>query len=296
MKILLTGKTGQLGFELRRSLAPLAEVVALDSHACDLSDPDAIRRWVREVRPAVIINAAAYTAVDKAESEPQRAYAINAEAPGILAEEAARLGALIVHYSTDYVFDGSKEQGAYSETDAPHPVSVYGSSKLAGEQAVAAANQRHLILRTSWVVGVHGQNFAKTMLRLAAEKEQLNIVADQWGAPTSAALLADITAHLLREHQRCASGDFPYGLYHLTASGETNWHQYASHVIEHARAAGQRVRVAASAVQPIATSNYPTPAQRPLNSRLSTHKLQQAFGLRLPEWQEGVNHILEQLI
>ena len=296
MKILLTGKTGQLGFELRRSLAPLAEVVALDSHACDLSDPDAIRRWVREVRPAVIVNAAAYTAVDKAESEPQRAYAINAEAPGILAEEAARLGALIVHYSTDYVFDGSKEQGAYSETDAPHPVSVYGSSKLAGEQAVAAANQRHLILRTSWVVGVHGQNFAKTMLRLAAEKEQLNIVADQWGAPTSAALLADITGHLLREHQRCASGDFPYGLYHLTASGETNWHQYASHVIEHARAAGKPMRVAANAVQPIATSNYPTPARRPLNSRLSTHKLQQAFGLRLPEWQEGVNHILEQLI
>lgn len=296
MKILLTGKSGQLGFELRRSLAPLGEVVALDSQACDLGDPEAIRRWVREVQPAIIVNAAAYTAVDKAESDPRQAYAINAEAPAVLAEEAARLGALIVHYSTDYVFDGNREQGAYSETDEPHPLNVYGASKLAGEQAVARATRQHLILRTSWVVGAYGNNFAKTMLRLAAEKEQLNIVADQWGAPTSAALLADVTAHMLREHHQRSAGDFPYGLYHLTATGDTNWHQYARHVIEHARAAGKPLRVAENAIQPIATSDYPTPARRPLNSRLSTSKLQEAFDLRLPDWKDGVNHILEQLI
>ncbi|MGN5519559.1 dTDP-4-dehydrorhamnose reductase [Halopseudomonas sp. Lyrl_26] len=296
MKILLTGRNGQLGFELRRALAPLAEVIALDSQACNLASPHAIRHWVREIRPAIIVNAAAYTSVDKAESEPQRAHAINAEGPGALAEEAASLGALIVHYSTDYVFDGGKVEGEYSEIDTPAPLNIYGASKLAGEQAVARANPRHLILRTSWVVGTHGHNFAKTMLRLAAEKRQLDIVSDQWGAPTSAALLADITAHLLRQYSQGAPRNFPYGLYHLTASGETNWHQYASHIIEYARAAGKPIQVAADAIRPIATSGYPTPARRPLNSRLSTRKLQETFNVCLPDWTEGVDHILEQLI
>lgn len=295
MKVLLTGRNGQLGFELRRALAPLAELVCLDSRACDLGNPDGIRQWVRQTSPDVIVNAAAYTAVDRAESDADTAFAVNATAPGILAEEAARSGALIVHYSTDYVFDGSKTDGAYSEEDTPNPMSVYGATKLAGEQAVRQMNPAHLILRTSWVVGVHGQNFAKTMLRLAAEKSQLNIVSDQWGAPTSAALLADVTAHLLRCYQRSRTG-FPYGLYHLTASGATNWHAYASHVIERARTAGAPVKVAPAAVLPIATADYPTPARRPLNSRLATSKLQETFGLRLPDWRQGVDHILEQIL
>jgi len=295
MKILLTGRNGQLGFELRRALAPLAEVIALDSRTCDLADVNAVRRWVRDVRPAIIVNAAAYTAVDRAEGESDAAYAVNATAPGVLAEEAAALGALMIHYSTDYVFYGNKLSGAYDEEDIPCPLSVYGASKLAGEQAVMAACQRHLILRTSWVVGVHGNNFAKTMLRLAAERDRLNVVADQWGAPTSAALLADVTAHLLRQHSVREEG-FPYGLYHVTAGGETNWHQYACHVIEYARAAGSHLRVPPEAIHPIPTSEYPTPARRPQNSRLSTRKFQDTFGLRLPDWQDGVNHILEQLI
>lgn len=295
MKILLTGKNGQLGFELQRALAPLGEVVAVGSSDCDLADEQAVIELVRRVQPAIIVNPAAYTAVDKAESEPERAHAINATAPAILAEEAARLGAMIVHYSTDYVFDGSKTDGAYSEADTPGPINQYGASKLAGEQGVAEANPRHLILRTSWVVGVHGNNFAKTMLRLAAEKEQLNVVADQWGAPTSAALLADITAHLLRQYQN-QQDSFPYGLYHLAASGETSWHNYACHVIERARAQGKPLRVSATGIQPIPASDYPTPARRPVNSRLSTAKLRQTFDLRLPAWQQGVDHILEQLI
>lgn len=295
MKVLLTGSSGQIGFELRRALAPLAELICPDSRACDLANPDGIRQWVRQACPDIIVNAAAYTAVDRAESEANTAYAINATAPGVLAEEAARLGALVVHYSTDYVFDGSKTDGAYSERDVPNPVSVYGTTKLIGEQAVRQANPAHLILRTSWVVGAHGQNFAKTMLRLAAEKSELNIVADQWGAPTSAALLADVTAHLLRQHQTSRAG-FPYGLYHLTASGATNWHEYASHVIERARMAGAPVRVAPAAVLPITTADYPAPAQRPLNSRLANIKLQETFGFRLPDWREGVDHILEQIL
>lgn len=294
MKILLTGRNGQLGYELLRVLPALGDVVAPASSECNLATVEAIRGWVRQARPDVIVNAAAYTAVDKAESEPERAWAVNAVAPGILAEEAARLGALIVHYSTDYVFDGSKADGPYSEADSPNPLNQYGASKLAGERAVAGANPRHLILRTSWVVGSHGNNFLKTMLRLAAEKDQLSVVADQWGAPTSAALLADITVHLLRQYQQQPE-PYPYGLYHLAASGETNWHQYASYVLAKARDAGGAVRVAAEAIQPISTPEYPTPAQRPLNSRLSTARLQKAFDVRLPDWRAGVDHILEQL-
>jgi len=293
MKILLTGKNGQVGFELRRSLTVLGEIVAVDATECDLADAAAIRRLVQEVRPSVIVNPAAYTAVDKAEGDAETAQAINSGAPEVLAEEASRLGALLVHYSTDYVFDGSKA-GEYLEDDAPNPQSVYGASKLYGEQAVRELCQRHVILRTSWVVGAHGGNFAKTMIRLASKREALNVVADQFGAPTSAALLADLTAHLVRQ---ATQGDtFPYGTYHAVAGGVTNWHEYACYVIDRARAAGLPIKVAADAIQPIATSDYPTPARRPANSRLSTRKLQETFNLRLPEWREGLDHILDQLL
>jgi len=294
MRLLLTGRNGQVGFELQRALAVLGEVIAIDSEDCDLADEDAIRRVVQTIRPDVIVNPAAYTAVDKAESEPAVAQAINARAPGVLAKEAKTLGALLVHYSTDYVFDGSKA-GAYQESDTPNPSSVYGATKLAGERAIASAGCRHLILRTSWVVGTHGGNFAKTMLRLAGERDTLSVVADQYGAPTSAALLADLTAHLVREAQRTPA-DFPYGLYHAVAAGETNWHAYACHVIERARTAGKAIRVAPDAIRPITTSDYPTPAKRPANTRLDTSLLRETFGLHLPDWKIGVDHILDQIL
>lgn len=294
MKILLTGKNGQVGFELRRSLAVLGEVLAVDVADCDLSDKAAIRQLVQSYRPDVIVNPAAYTAVDKAEGDTSLAEAINTTAPGVLAEEAERLGAMLVHFSTDYVFDG-KKAGIYSEDDLPNPQSVYGATKLSGEHAVAAACARHLILRTSWVVGAHGGNFAKTMLRLASERDALSVVADQFGAPTSAALLADLTAHLVRQDSQ-SSGEFPYGLYHTVASGVTNWHEYACYVIERARAAGKPIRVAPDAIRAITTADYPTPAKRPANSRMDTSKLRKTFGLRLPHWQEGVDHILDQIL
>jgi dTDP-4-dehydrorhamnose reductase len=294
MKLLLTGKNGQIGFELQRTLAVLGEVIAIDSEDCDLADEAAIRRVVRAIRPDVIVNPAAYTAVDKAESEQALAQAINAKAPGVLAEEAKALGALLVHYSTDYVFDGT-QAGAYKESDTPNPSSVYGATKLVGERAIAAACPRHLILRTSWVVGAHGGNFAKTMLRLAAEREALSVVADQFGAPTSAALLADLTAHLVRQAQR-APNRFTYGLYHAVAAGETNWHGYACHVIERSRAAGRAVLVAPDAIKAITSSDYPTPAKRPANSRLDTSLLRETFGLHLPDWKIGVDHILDQIL
>jgi dTDP-4-dehydrorhamnose reductase len=294
VKLLLTGKNSQLGFELQRALAVLGEVVSINSDDCDLADEAAIRRVLRDVRPNVIVNPAAYTAVDRAESEQALAQAINARAPAVLAEEARGLGALLIHYSTDYVFDGSKDS-AYLETDAPNPTSVYGATKLAGEQAVAATCPRYLILRTSWVVGVHGGNFAKTMLRLACEREDLSVVADQFGAPTSAALLADVSAHLVCQAQREADA-FPYGLYHSVAGGETNWHAYACYVIERARAAGKPVRVAPGSILAIASADYPTPARRPANSRLDTRLLRTTFGLHLPDWKAGVSHMLDQIL
>lgn len=294
MKILLTGKNGQVGFELQRSLAPLGQLIAVDHADCDLSDPEAICSQVRQIRPDIIVNPAAYTAVDKAEAEPELAAAVNATAPGILAEEAARLGALLVHYSTDYVFDGATS-GVYRETDATNPQSVYGRTKRDGEIAVRNANVCHLILRTSWVVGAHGGNFAKTMLKLAAERDSLNVVADQWGAPTSAALLADITAHLVRQYQNAPEA-FPYGTYHCVASGETNWCDYARFVIGEAIRAGRPVKVTPEAVRAISTADYPTPARRPTNSRLDTMRLKTTFGLELPHWQQGVRHILEQIL
>ncbi len=294
MKILLTGKNGQVGFELQRSLAPLGEIVAVDHADCDLSNPEAIRSLVRQTRPDIIVNPAAYTAVDKAEAEPELAAAVNTTAPGILAEEAAHLGALLVHYSTDYVFDGATS-GAYRETDATNPQSVYGRTKRDGEVAVSHANARHLILRTSWVVGAHGGNFAKTMLKLAAERDSLNVVADQWGAPTSAALLADITAHLVRQYHHAPEA-FPYGTYHCVAGGETNWCDYARFVIGEAIRSGRAMKVTPEAVRAITTADYPTPARRPANSRLDTLSLKTTFGLELPHWQQGVRHILEQIL
>jgi dTDP-4-dehydrorhamnose reductase len=297
LRILLTGKNGQLGFELQRALAPLGDVHAVAQLDCDLADPDAVRALVRRIEPDVIVNPAAYTAVDKAESESERAFAVNAVAPRVFGEEAARLNALVVHYSTDYVFDGAKD-GAYAETDVANPQSVYGSSKLAGEQALAAANPRHLILRTSWVVGAHGGNFAKTMLRLASERDSLKVVADQVGAPTPAALLADLTAHLVRQHAQAtqAAQDFPYGIYHVAGSGQTSWYEYARFVLAEAAAMGKALKAGPDAVQPLSTAEYPTPARRPANSRLDTARFQAAFGLRLPPWQEGVRHVLRQIL
>jgi len=295
MKILLTGKHGQVGFELQRALAPLGEIVAVDHHECDLADPAAIRRLVAEVAPQIIVSPAAYTAVDKAESEPELAQAINATAPGILGQEAKKLGALVVHYSTDYVFDGTK-QGAYTEDDTPNPQSVYGKTKLAGEQALQASGADHLIFRTSWVFGAHGGNFAKTMLRLAAERDALKIVADQYGAPTSAALLADVTAQAIGRYQREGRASFPFGLYHLVAGGLTTWHAYAQTVVRAAEAAGKPLKVKADDIAPIATTDYPLPAPRPANSHLDTRRLQAAFGLRLPDWQRGLEHVLQQIL
>jgi len=295
LKILVTGKFGQVGFELQRALAPLGQVFAVGHAECDFTDPEAIRQLVRRVAPDVIVNPAAYTAVDKAESDSATAFAVNAQAPRVIGEEAARLGALVIHYSTDYVFNGSKD-GAYAEDDLPDPQSVYGWSKLEGERALIAATPQHLILRTSWVVGAHGGNFAKTMLRLAAERDRLTVVSDQFGAPTSAALLADLTAHLVRQHERTDTGSFPYGIYHVVAGGETNWCDYARFVIAEALAAGMSLKVTPEMVFPLTTADYPTPAKRPANSRLDTSRFRNTFGLHLPNWQVGIRHVLQQII
>ncbi len=295
--ILLLGKNGQVGWELQRALAPLGTVVACDFDSpgdlrADFSAPESLRALVRRVRPDVVVNSAAHTAVDKAESEPDFARALNATAPGVVAETAAELGALMVHYSTDYVFDGSGSQWR-DESAATGPLSVYGRTKLEGEQRVAASGCRHLILRTSWVFAARGGNFAKTMLRLAAEREQLKVIDDQFGAPTSAELLADITAHtLLRVQADAALG----GLYHCVAGGETSWFGYARRVIERARAAGRPLKLPADGLLPIGTPEYPTPAARPLNSRLSTQKLQRSFGVVLPDWTSGVDRMLDEIL
>jgi dTDP-4-dehydrorhamnose reductase len=293
MRILVTGGSGQVGFELLRALAPLGELLAPSSAQLDLADPEALREGVRRLQPGLIVNPAAYTAVDRAESEPERAFAINATAPGVLGEEARRLGIPVVHFSTDYVFSG-EGRTPHAEADATAPRSVYGCSKLEGEQRLAAANPRHLVLRTSWVFGVRGNNFARTMLRLAGERDSLRVVDDQIGAPTSAALLADVCAHLVREVQRQDVDGFDgYGLYHLCAGGETSWHGYARFVIGEALTFGHALRARPETVEPISTVAYPTPAARPLNSRLDTTRLRVRFGLRLPDWQDGVRHVLK---
>ena len=295
MKILLLGKNGQVGWELQRSLAPLGELIALDRHSpdlCgDLAKLQGLADTVRAVRPDVIVNAAAHTAVDKAENEPELARALNALAPGVLAQEAAKIGALLVHYSTDYVFDGSGTR-PWTETDTPAPLSVYGQTKLEGEQAIQAACPNHLIFRTSWVYAARGENFAKTMLRLAQERERLTVIDDQFGAPTSADLLADVTAHALRQLlQRPTDA----GLYHLVAGGETNWHGYANYVIAQSQRTQAAIKIVAKEVVPVPTSAFPTPARRPRNSRMDTSKLQTTFGLKLPHWQQGVARMLDEV-
>ncbi|HEV6964823.1 MULTISPECIES: dTDP-4-dehydrorhamnose reductase [Roseateles] len=293
MKILLLGKNGQVGWELQRSLAVVGEVVALDhDDGGDFTRPDALLARVQALAPQVIVNAAAHTAVDKAESEPALARQINAATPALLAIEAKRLGAFFVHYSTDYVFDGSGSQPRNEEA-AIAPLSVYGSTKAEGEDAIRASGCQHLILRTSWVYAARGGNFAKTMLRLAAEREQLKVIADQIGAPTGAELLADLTAHMLRAARVNPS---LVGTYHAVAGGETSWHDYARFVIEFARQRGRPIQVAPDQILAIPTSDYPTPAKRPLNSRLSTAKLQQRFGLTLPSWQQGVERMLNEIL
>ncbi len=296
MNILLFGKGGQVGWELQRSLSLLGTVTALDfdstEHCGDFSRPESVAETVRALRPDVIVNAAAHTAVDKAESEPEFARTLNAATPGLLAEEAARLGALLVHYSTDYVFDGSGTR-PWAETDAPAPLSVYGRTKLEGEQRIQASGARHLILRTSWVYAARGGNFAKTMLRLAQERDRLTVIDDQWGAPTGADLLADATAHAIRHLQRRPEDA---GLYHLVAAGETNWHAYARYVIEHAQRIRPELKITAREVAAVPTSAFPTPAVRPHNSRLDTRRFQSTFGLVLPHWQAGIARMLAEIL
>lgn len=296
MNILLFGKGGQVGWELQRSLSVLGRVTALDhdstDYCGDFANPTGIADTVRVLRPDVIVNAAAHTAVDKAESEPEFARTLNATTPGVLAEEAARLGAWLVHYSTDYVFDGSGNR-PWRETDTTAPLSVYGRTKLEGEQLIQQSGAKHLILRTSWVYAARGGNFAKTMLRLAQERERLTVIDDQWGAPTGADLLADVTAHALRQLQQRPEDA---GLYHLVAGGETNWHLYAKYVLAQAQQASSAIKIKAMEVAPVPTSAFPTPATRPHNSRLDTSKLQSTFGLTLPHWQQGVARMLTEIL
>lgn len=294
VRILLIGASGQLGFELRRALSPLGAVLAVGRRECDLTDTKGLRTIIGQYQPGIVVNAAAYTAVDRAETDVDNATLVNETAIRVIGEEAHRIGACVVHYSTDYVFDGEKS-GFYTEQDATSPKNVYGRSKLAGEVALRSACPESIIFRTSWVVGVHGANFAKTMLRLAKERDNLKIVADQVGAPTSAALIADVTAQVLGRLRRESRSGFPFGVYHLAADGETNWCDYARFVVAAARDAGQTLRAGPEHIAPIRSDEYPTPAARPKNSRLDTTKLRSTFNLHLPPWQEGLKHILEQL-
>ena len=316
MNILLLGKNGQVGWELQRSLSPLGTVIALDRQGgftadgqplCgDLTDLEGLARTVRTLRPDVIVNAAAHTAVDKAESEPELARCLNAQAPTVLAREAAALGAWLVHYSTDYVFDGSGTQ-PWLETDATGPLGVYGQTKLEGERGIAASGCLHLIFRTSWVYAARGGNFAKTMLKLAKDRERLTVINDQFGAPTGADLIADVTAHAIRQVRlktrmaNDAANDPDgaaslSGLYHLVASGVTTWFDYANHVLGLDAQGGFAPGLAVKEVAPVPSTAFVTTAKRPHNSRLSTAKLQQAFGLTLPAWQQGVNRMLAEIV
>ncbi|WP_298289821.1 dTDP-4-dehydrorhamnose reductase [Thiomonas sp.] len=293
-RILLLGADGQVGWELRRSLLPLGDVLPCTRQQADFSDLPALRALLDREQPSLIVNAAAYTAVDQAESDPAAAQRINAEAPAVLADYAAASGAWLLHYSTDYVFDGRKPE-PYVETDAPNPQSAYGRSKLEGEQAIAASGCRHLILRTSWVYAARGGNFAKTMLRLAAERERLRVIADQFGAPTSAELIADVTALLIQRLRHDPQAERLSGLYHLTAQGATSWHGYARLVIEHARRRGWALRCVPENIDAITTADYPLPAPRPANSRLDCSKLQTTFDLHLPPWPTQVQRLIDEL-
>jgi dTDP-4-dehydrorhamnose reductase len=298
MKILLLGKNGQVGWELQRSLAPLGEVLALDRHSpqyCgDLSKPEQLAQTVLVYKPDFIVNAAAHTAVDKAESKPELAKLVNTYAPAALAKAAAQVGAWLVHYSTDYVFDGSGTH-ARQEGEGTGPLSVYGQTKLDGEKAIVASGCKYLIFRTSWVYAARGGNFAKTMLRLAQERDKLTVINDQHGAPTGADLIADVTALAVRSVVDTYNADLS-GIYHLVASGETTWHAYANHVIAKAQAINPNLQINAAEVAPVPTSAFPAAATRPLNSRLHTAKLQQAFGLVLPPWQQGVDRMLAEIL
>jgi dTDP-4-dehydrorhamnose reductase len=294
-RILLTGKNGQLGFELQRSLSPLAEIFSVGHKDGDLSNERTLRTLIQQIRPDIIVNAAAYTAVDKAESEPEIANAVNHHALKIIGEEAQKLSTPVIHYSTDYVFNGTKKT-PYVETDAADPQGVYGQTKLAGELALAKACSKHIIFRTSWVLGTYGNNFAKTMLRLATTKENLNVVADQFGAPTTSALLADTSAHVVARMLRADAAEVPFGVYHLSASGRTNWHEYAKYVIAIAHEYGKSLTLPTENIKAITTAEYPTPAKRPKNSSMNTDKFQNTFGLILPNWQIGVRHVLQQVL
>ena len=288
MKILLIGKNGQVGWELRRTLAPLAEVVAVDYPEINLADTRALRQFVAGTRPTVVVNAAAYTAVDKAETETELCRQINAVAPGVLAEEAKKIGALMVHYSTDYVFDGAKTS-PYVETDAPNPLGAYGRSKWEGDRAVQASGADHLIFRLCWVYGARGQNFMLTMQRLARERETLRVVGDQFGCPTWSRLIAETTALALKQVLAGANRSAYNSEYHLAASGQTNWHGFASRIIEWMPEAERKCR----AMEKIATAEYPTPARRPANSVLDCGKLRKTFGLRLPDWEASLRQVLD---
>ena len=311
LRILLLGAQGQLGHALAQTLPVWGELLAFGRQQADLAQAEALRALLDQHQPQLIVNAAAYTAVDKAEQEPGVAHAINAQAPAVLAQWAAAHGAVLVHYSTDYVFDGQSPQ-PYTELDMPAPQSVYGQSKWAGERAVQAAGGRHLVFRTSWVVGAHGGNFLKTMLRLGAERDSLRVVADQHGAPTSTDLIAHTTLEVLKqmrahpggpgqsphpadEHAWASANDTRWGLYHLAAAGETTWHAYACHVVARATALGWPMRASATNIEAIATDQYPLPAPRPANSRLNTQRLQSHFGVALPDWRVGVDAVLASL-
>jgi len=288
MKILLLGKNGQVGWELRRTLAPLAEVVAVDYPEINFTDTPALRQFVVGTRPAVVVNAAAYTAVDKAETETELCRQVNAVAPGVLAEEAKKIGALMVHYSTDYVFDGAKTS-PYVETDAPNPLGAYGRSKLEGDRAVKASGANHLIFRLCWVYGARGQNFMLTMQRLAREREKLRVVGDQFGCPTWSRMIAETTALALKQVLAGADCSVFNGEYHLAASGQTNWHGFASRIIELMPEAERKCR----AMEKITTPEYPTPARRPAYSVLDCGKLRKTFGLRLPDWEASLRQVLD---
>jgi dTDP-4-dehydrorhamnose reductase len=298
MKILILGKNGQVGWELQRSLVPLGEVLALDRHSTtycgDLSKPEELAQTVLAYKPDFIVNAAAHTAVDKAESEPELAKVLNTDAPAALAKAAAQVGAWLVHYSTDYVFDGSGTH-ARQEGEGTGPLSVYGQTKLDGEKAIVASGCKYLILRTSWVYAARGGNFAKTMLRLAQERDKLTVINDQHGAPTGADLIADVTAHAMCRVLNTTNISLD-GVYHLAASGETTWHGYASHVIAQAKLMKPELDWKVADIASVPTSAFSTPAIRPLNSRLCTNKLQQDFGLVLPHWSQGVDRMLAEIL